>query len=272
MDTFTSWKVRHPLWIIFIKSSCGCPTGVPHVGKRGSKEHSPSSTSYELTHETISNNRVNDDRVLPKSRDHMKTNDMRKSKDPSMSEPVLGLAPKTEIDSLWKEMMWVFVSFLEAKCCAWMKPVLCFTGKIRGSELFCGSIILWTIRNIGLCFSLYINTKFFQGPEDDLCSQEIFGCSSTLTWVSKFAGEWTMSFFPGCLLSPAHLDCVDYTNTGSRYMWNNCYPCSSDDFGKCEVVEDLIFHVNKFSNKSWRLFTNLNWKNTKQSRVQKDRH
>ena len=70
------------------------------MGKRGSKEHSPSSTSYELTHETISNNRVNDDRVLPKSRDHMKTNDMRKSKDPSVSEPVLGLAPKTEIDSL----------------------------------------------------------------------------------------------------------------------------------------------------------------------------
>ena len=25
-----------------------------------------------------------------------------------------------------------------------------------------------------------------------------------------------ISFPPGCLLSPAHLDCTDYTNTGTR--------------------------------------------------------
>jgi hypothetical protein len=48
------------------------------VGKRRSEEHSPSLTSYELTHETTSNDRVNDTRVLPKSRDHVEANDNEK--------------------------------------------------------------------------------------------------------------------------------------------------------------------------------------------------
>ena len=70
----------------------------------------------------------------------------------------------------------------------------------------------------------------------------------------------------------------EFSDEGRLYDFEDVYPINQTFhvqpvIGKCKVVEDcFVMSINSPTNHEERRFTNLNWKNTKQSRVQKDRN
>ena len=117
-------------------------------------------------------------------------------------------------------------------------------------------LLMWrcnrhTADHLGLCID---HRKNFKG--DGSCAVPMYHWNSQLSWSVNYRSlrrsepgrEQKISFSPGRSLSPAHLDCADYTDIGTReriaiYVVAIIYHWLTSPLHRTSCDEDRSFHV-----------------------------